>query len=292
MGEKRRMLMQSVQVSMTKSMMSSQAGVASSSFPPSVPRAFLPASVAPVASLLDPRAGLPPVSYEFVRFDPSKAASDINADQDDQKLHWTVYHILGQAPYPGYLRPAIRLGPESAAQSKLQVDLDQLFEALTNQGLSVIKETPPQAEKLFQQALTLNGNDWQTRYNLACAQALAGRSLPAITTLRTAFEHGFRMVDHLADDPDFASLHKLPAWKSLVEEMRAGKGSSANAAPPPGPPVPVPVNPAEATSVAAKVEVLKRVGANSWSEDAVRKALASTDNNIDHALQKLMGPSS
>jgi mannose-6-phosphate isomerase-like protein (cupin superfamily) len=51
-----------------------------------------------------------------------------------------------------------------------------------------------------------------TLYNLACAQALAGRSDDALTHLRRAVELRPEMADWAREDEDFASLRDRPDW--------------------------------------------------------------------------------
>jgi tetratricopeptide (TPR) repeat protein len=51
-----------------------------------------------------------------------------------------------------------------------------------------------------------------TLYNLACAEALAGRSDEALTHLRRAVELRPDLVDLAREDDDFDSLHDLSGW--------------------------------------------------------------------------------
>ena len=51
-----------------------------------------------------------------------------------------------------------------------------------------------------------------TLYNLACAEALAGRSEAALKHLRRAIELRPEFADAAKDDDDFASIRDLPGW--------------------------------------------------------------------------------
>ena len=55
-----------------------------------------------------------------------------------------------------------------------------------------------------------------TLYNLACAEALAGRSEAALTHLRRAVELRPDFAESAKGDEDFASLRGQPSWP--VEE--------------------------------------------------------------------------
>ena len=57
-------------------------------------------------------------------------------------------------------------------------------------------------------------------YNLACSLALKNRSEDAITTLRTAFEKGYRDFGWMMADEDLKSLHDNPAFSALLAEYK------------------------------------------------------------------------
>ena len=64
----------------------------------------------------------------------------------------------------------------------------------------------------LQQALERRPDHPATLYNLACAEALAGRSDDALTHLRRALELRPEWADMAADDNDFAALRDRPDW--------------------------------------------------------------------------------
>jgi hypothetical protein len=53
-------------------------------------------------------------------------------------------------------------------------------------------------------------------YNLACCEALAGRTSDALGHLRQAIERSERMREFAKGDSDLDSLHEEPAYKELV----------------------------------------------------------------------------
>lgn len=60
-------------------------------------------------------------------------------------------------------------------------------------------------------------------YNLACSLALKNRHDDAITTLRAAFEKGYRDFGWMMNDADLKSLHDNPAFSALLAEYRVEK---------------------------------------------------------------------
>ena len=56
-------------------------------------------------------------------------------------------------------------------------------------------------------------------YNLACLQALAGRTEAACEWMAKAFDAGFRDIHSTATDPDLYDLRELPSWQALLRRM-------------------------------------------------------------------------
>jgi len=54
-------------------------------------------------------------------------------------------------------------------------------------------------------------------YNAACSNALAGRTDVAFQRLDEALDHGWRDVEHVKADKDFASLHADPRWARTLQ---------------------------------------------------------------------------
>jgi Flp pilus assembly protein TadD len=58
-------------------------------------------------------------------------------------------------------------------------------------------------------------------YNLACSLALIGDARAALERLRRAMEMGFRDVEFIRKDTDFASLRHDPRFEALLREFAA-----------------------------------------------------------------------
>ncbi len=64
------------------------------------------------------------------------------------------------------------------------------------------------------------GDITDAEYNAACLYAIMGDSDKAMEYLRKSLSHGSSDLNNLFVDTDFESLHELPAFKALVEEVR------------------------------------------------------------------------
>lgn len=71
----------------------------------------------------------------------------------------------------------------------------------------------------LQRARRLVPKDADIAYNLACAQARAGRKDEALKTLAEAATLGFKDADHMKKDPDLDSLRESPEYRKIVEGM-------------------------------------------------------------------------
>jgi Zn-dependent protease len=60
-------------------------------------------------------------------------------------------------------------------------------------------------------------------YNIACAEARAGRPDEALAWIERAVEAGYRNVDALASDSDFETLRSRPEFETLCKRMRETK---------------------------------------------------------------------
>ncbi len=74
-------------------------------------------------------------------------------------------------------------------------------------------------EKICTEAIKMFPDSPRFHYDLACAQALQGKSVQAIDSLNKAVELGFRNVIHLAKDQDLQSLHNMPEFKAVIEKI-------------------------------------------------------------------------
>ena len=69
-----------------------------------------------------------------------------------------------------------------------------------------------------QRALTMDPDEPQVLYNVACVYALLGRSEQAIERLAQTIAHGGWWRIWMKNDPDLESLHPHPGFQALVKE--------------------------------------------------------------------------
>lgn len=56
-------------------------------------------------------------------------------------------------------------------------------------------------------------------YNLACSYAVLGMTDPAFGALQRSVELGYRLLDHMARDPDLKSLRRDPRFARLLRKV-------------------------------------------------------------------------
>jgi adenylate cyclase len=105
---------------------------------------------------------------------------------------------------------------------KLEASLDDLVvmsrlaEAYARFGTARI-EAYATLKRIFE----VDPNDGLVFYNCACAYALLGEKEAALTSLRKAFDSGFRTVAHRAkNDTAFDSLRNDAEFEQLLAEVR------------------------------------------------------------------------
>lgn len=74
--------------------------------------------------------------------------------------------------------------------------------------------------KVYLQALEIKSTVPHDLYNAACSAALAGADRVAITLLKLSVESGWTNIRHLKADKDLASLHPLPEWTALIDDLQ------------------------------------------------------------------------
>jgi uncharacterized membrane-anchored protein len=60
----------------------------------------------------------------------------------------------------------------------------------------------------------------EVAYNIACAEARAGRADEALAWIERAVATGYRDVDALASDPDFETLRSRPEFEAICDRLR------------------------------------------------------------------------
>lgn len=79
------------------------------------------------------------------------------------------------------------------------------------------------AIELYQAAIDKGMKSPEGPYNIACCQALLGKSDEAFKSLALAIERGWRNADHLKADADLASLRADPRWPDLLKSCEAAR---------------------------------------------------------------------
>jgi serine/threonine protein kinase/Flp pilus assembly protein TadD len=69
------------------------------------------------------------------------------------------------------------------------------------------------------QALALDPEDAGVLYNVACLNAVGGRTAPALDYLERAVENGFGHREWIEHDPDLESLHSHPRYEALLGRL-------------------------------------------------------------------------
>ncbi|QDU97026.1 tetratricopeptide repeat protein [Lignipirellula cremea] len=110
------------------------------------------------------------------------------------------------------------------------------------------------AAQILQQVVKTSPSAFSSRYNLACVWARQGKTDQAFTELTQAIADGYRDAQHLATDPDLASLRDDPRWATLLKQAAVLKEETAAA--------PDPITPAEA----ADSQVLIGAENVAWSQ--------------------------
>jgi hypothetical protein len=119
------------------------------------------------------------------------------------------------------------------------VDLDvniPLFKSiLFKRGLELLEEKRyEEGRSMFAGFLTLTPPGHKAplaRYNLACAEALLGRSDLAVDELARAVDDGYRNLGHMVCDSDLDSLREHPGYMLIVKqltEMHTGHHNNVN----------------------------------------------------------------
>ena len=76
-----------------------------------------------------------------------------------------------------------------------------------------------EAIEAYERVVRARGPSPWVLYDLACAYALTGKKDAALDHLAKAVESGYRDRDHIAADPDLASLREEPRYKEIVASL-------------------------------------------------------------------------
>ncbi len=119
---------------------------------------------------------------------------------------------------------AVAAGPDVFGLPALQ----DRFNALKREMVMAVQAKNPTAmEDACRAGRALLPDDPTFAYNLACALALQGKSDAALEALREAITLGFRNTAHIQQDPDLASLRKLPAFAAAIKQAETTPAADA-----------------------------------------------------------------
>ncbi|WP_436488778.1 TPR end-of-group domain-containing protein [Chitinophaga sp. ARDCPP14] len=65
-------------------------------------------------------------------------------------------------------------------------------------------------------------------YNAACCYALNGQKDSALVLLTSAVNSGYKNADQIKKDTDLESLHSLPGWPELINNIKTAKNSTTD----------------------------------------------------------------
>jgi hypothetical protein len=132
----------------------------------------------------------------------------------------TVFLLAALAQVPAQVAN-VDLPPRSVFEQPIlaaqNARLQQTVVALMRAGKHV------DAEKLLKQAIEKLPNAPLNYYNLACAQAMQGRSAEAMNSLRTAIEKGFNNESQIRSDTDLISLRELDGFADLLQQAKGAQ---------------------------------------------------------------------
>src|SRR5262249_16245961 len=136
----------------------------------------------------------------------------------------TYQELVEQNPQDALLR--LRLGVSQMRTSRWPEALANLEQALRlgrDDSETYALLGPPQlqlkqaaqAARSYAEALARGVHQWETRYNFACACALAGEKDKALAALEQAFAEDRGDLQHALLDPDLLSLRNEPRFRAL-----------------------------------------------------------------------------
>jgi adenylate cyclase len=88
------------------------------------------------------------------------------------------------------------------------------FAGLVDQGHN------ERAMRWAERSLSIDGDNPDTLYNVACGYALMGESDRAMKSLERASLHGMSIGEWAENDSDLASLHDDPRFHALLERFK------------------------------------------------------------------------
>jgi adenylate cyclase len=156
-----------------------------------------------------------------------KAASLMDTDWNSPMMLVTCFNSIGEIENT---RKAARLGSERAERAVAQDPTNGSALASGAISLSILGETE-RSREWIQQALLLDPDNLNMRYNVGCSLALAGDTDAAIDTLEPFFGTvtSATRVRHSEADPDLDNLRDRPRFRQMLASAKQRLGLVAAA---------------------------------------------------------------
>jgi len=166
--------------------------------------------------------GPPPKPLYFYQENPSNSepTSDLQkrVPQCLQEL-FPGKHIL---PYniPSYLEGIVSITKLPNNQVDLDVDIPKLRETVHKNALGLLNNKEyAKGRDMFHALCTLDPQEPNANYNLACSEALLGNVSGALSALRKAVNFGFMDVNHMQNDSDLDSIRNTPEFAQIIYDI-------------------------------------------------------------------------
>ena len=148
--------------------------------------------------------------------DREKAMEDYNLGIDNSQDYPYLYLMRGEL----LLETGDRAAAEKDFEAVLQKDTLVDGGSCRHYALHFLGRDQ-EAEEWMDRIVALDPDDDGNHYDRACLYARMGRLDEAVSSLRTAFEKGYRSFGHIMNDDDMDPVRGLPAFKALMAEYRA-----------------------------------------------------------------------
>ena len=148
--------------------------------------------------------------------DREKAMEDYNLGIDNSQDYPYLYLMRGEL----LLETGDRAAAERDFETVLQKDTLVDGGSCRHYALHFLGRDQ-EAEEWMDRIVALDPDDDGNHYDRACLYARMGRLDEAVSSLRTAFEKGYRSFGHIMNDDDMDPVRDLPTFKALMAEYRA-----------------------------------------------------------------------
>jgi hypothetical protein len=103
----------------------------------------------------------------------------------------------------------------------LDVNVPVLFDTLFKRGLAAMEQKNyDEAKQMFDNALSIDSQNFCCYYNLACISSLTNQMEAACHYLKQAVDLGYSNLQHLESDIDLNAIRSLDKYKLIVLELK------------------------------------------------------------------------